>query len=134
MLHVRSPVVDALRGLTAAATLLAAVVHLDLWAAGFRDIPTIGPLFLLDAISGILLGIAVVTWRHWVPALLAAGYGAGTVGAYWVSVVHGLFGVKEVTHGWSVVLAEVAEYAALGFGIAVVVLLRPRTAPARSRG
>jgi hypothetical protein len=131
---VRALLADVLRGLTSAAVLLAAVVHLDVWASGFRDIPTIGPLFLLDTVSGLVLGVLVVAWRHWAPPLLAAGYGAVTVGAYWISVVHGLFGVKEVTYGWSVILAEVAEYAAVVFGVAAALCLRPsrpRTEPTR---
>jgi len=125
-------VIDLLRGVTAAAVLLAGVVHLDLWAGGFREIPTIGPLFLLDAVAGVALGVLVVTWRHWAPALLAAGFAAATVAGYWVSVVHGLFGVKEVTSGWSVILAEVTEYVAVVCGLAVVVLLRPRRRPVES--
>src|SRR6516162_7327326 len=38
-------------------------VHLHLWLEGYRQIPTDGPLFLLDAVTGLaLLGwIALVT-------------------------------------------------------------------------
>ena len=119
----RNYTIDVLRGLAAAGVLLAAVVHLDLWASGFRDIQTIGPLFMVDAVAGIVLGVGVLVWRHWLPALLAAGFGAATVGAYWISVVHGLFGVKETTSGWSENLAEGAEYAVLAFGLAAALLL-----------
>ena len=118
---------DAFRGLTAAAVLLAAVVHLDVYEEGFRYIATIGPLFLLDFWAGLLLGVTVATWRHWLPALLAAGFGATTVAAYWISVVHGLFGVKEGTDGWPEILASTAEYAALGFGLAAAGLLWQRS-------
>lgn len=115
--------IDALRGLTAAGVLLSAVVHLDMYAQGFSDIAVIGPLFLLNVVSGLVLGVAVLTWRHWIPAALCVGFGAVTAVAYWISVVYGLFGVKEVTGGWAVILAEVGEYVAVLCGVAVAGML-----------
>jgi len=128
----RTQLIDALRGLTAAAVLLAAVVHLDLYEQGFRDIATIGPLFLLDFAAGLVLGVTVLVWRHWLPVLLAAGFGAATVAAYWISVTRGLFGVREVTGGWAEIVAETAEYAAVVFGMSAAVLLRPQRARRRA--
>lgn len=125
---VADAVADALRGLAAAGVLLSAVVHLDLYLAGFSDIATIGPLFLTNAVGGLALALTVLVWRHWLPALLAAGFGAVTVAAYWVSVVHGLFGVREGTHGWPQTTAASAEYAAVVFGLGAVAALRRRAA------
>lgn len=122
----RTAAVDLLRGLTAAGVLLSAVVHLDLWdVQNFRSIDTIGPLFLLNVIAGLVLGLAVLVWRHWLPNFLAAGFGASTVGAFWIAVVRqdGLFGVKETATGSSQVLAAVAEYVAVVFGLAAAYLL-----------
>ena len=117
---------DIARGLAAAGVMLSAVVHLDLWALqGFRDLSVIGPLFLLNGIAGIVLATVVVCWRHWLPALAAAGFGAATVGAFWISVLHGLFGLHEIATGSSQVLAEIAEYVAVAFGLAASVGLRP---------
>jgi hypothetical protein len=115
---VRTQFVDLWRALTSAAVMLSAVVHLDLYAVqDFRAIATIGPLFLLNVIAGLSLGVLVLIWRHWLPPLLAAGYGAATVGAFWISVVHGLFGLHEKAGGSSQVLAAVAEYSAIVFGL-----------------
>jgi hypothetical protein len=119
----RNFVIDTSRGLAAAGVFLAAVVHLDLWVQGFRSIATIGPLFMLDFVAGMIIGVGVLVWRHWLPALAAAGFGAATVIAFWISVIHGLFGVKETTGGSSEILAEIAEYTAVAFGLAVVLML-----------
>jgi hypothetical protein len=119
----RNYLIDTSRGLAAAGVLLSAVIHLDLWVQGFRSIATIGPLFMLNFVAGMIIGVGVLVWRHWLPALVAAGFGAATVIAFWISVVHGLFGVQETTTGSSEILAEVAEYAAVAFGLAVVVML-----------
>jgi hypothetical protein len=115
--------IDTARGLAAAGVLLSAVVHLDLWNQGFRSIATIGPLFLLNFIGGMIIGVGVLVWRHWLPALLAAGFGAVTVIFFWISVIHGLFGVKETTSGSSEILAEIAEYSAVAFGLAAALML-----------
>jgi hypothetical protein len=133
----RNYVIDTSRGLAAAGVFLAAVVHLDLWVQGFSSVATIGPLFMPDFVAGMITGVGVLVWRHWLPALAAAGFGAATVVAFWISVVHGLFGVKETPTGSSEILAEVAEYSAVAFGLAVaVILLRQpksgRQSPSRS--
>jgi hypothetical protein len=108
---------DVARGLAVAGVLLSADVHLDLWyTGGFREIPTIGPLFMLNAISGLVIGLVVLSWSHWLPALVAAGFGAGTLLAFYLSVTVGLFGLHEVASGQPQVLAEVAEYVAVVFG------------------
>jgi hypothetical protein len=119
----RNYMIDTSRGLAAAGVFLAAVVHLDLWVQGFSSVATIGPLFMLDFVAGMIIGVGVLVWRHWLPAVAAAGFGAATVVAFWISVIHGLFGVKETTTGSSEILAEVAEYTAVAFGLAVAVML-----------
>lgn len=128
-------VTDLCRGLAAAGVLLSAVVHLDLWdVQDFRQIDTIGPLFLLNAIGGLALGLVILVWRHWLPVLAAAGFGVTTLVAFWISVVRGLFGLKEVATGSAQILAEVAEIVAVVFGLAAAALLRSRSARRRSTG
>jgi hypothetical protein len=133
----RNYIIDTTRGLAAAGVFLAAVVHLDLWVQGFRSISTIGPLFMLDFVAGMIIGVGVLVWRHWLPAFAAAGFGAATVVAFWISVVQGLFGVKETPTGSSEILAEVAEYSSVAFGLAVagMLLCQPKSgtpSPSRS--
>jgi hypothetical protein len=80
-------------------------------------------LFLLNVVAGLVIGVGVLVWRHWLPAVAAVGFGAATVVAFWISVLRGLFGVKEVATGTPEVLAEVADYAAVVFGLAAAALL-----------
>jgi hypothetical protein len=71
------------------------VIHLKLWSDGYKDISVIGPLFLVQGIASIVLGVAVVALR-WL-ALLAAGAVAGVATAVGLllSVYVGLFGYTE---------------------------------------
>ncbi len=59
------PLVLVLRLLGAVLLAAMAGIHLYLWAAGYRDIPTIGPLFLLNVVAGGVLCLAVLAapWR-----------------------------------------------------------------------
>jgi hypothetical protein len=70
-------------------------IHLRLWLAGYRQIPTNGPLFLLDAVAGFILAAVVLAWPRPLAGLLAAGYTAATLGALLISLSVGLFGFRE---------------------------------------
>jgi len=103
----------------AGAVLLAVTgaIHLDLYLTGYRDIPTIGPLFLLQIIVAFALAVAVAL----VPGVLAAAAGAGfaiaTLGGYLLTVWVGLFGFQEVrtTAGLVAGLVEVAAFGVLAY-------------------
>src|ERR1700679_1090192 len=84
-----------LTGIGAGFLVWSAVIHLELWSDGYRDISVIGPLFLVQGIACIILGVAIVAFR-WL-ALLAAGAGAGVATAVGLllSVYVGLFGYTE---------------------------------------
>lgn len=106
-----------LRALTALGVLVSGVVHLWLWYDGYRDVAVIGPLFLLNAVAGVVIAGAVLTWRHWIPLLLAAGFGAATLGAFLLSTTVGLFGLNETFWGVSQLIAAVAEILAVVAGL-----------------
>jgi urea transporter len=81
-------------GLTAAM----AAIHLRLWDEGYRYLTTIGPLFLLNGVVGILLALAllVAPVRRLAPvAAVTALFTAGTLGALFLSLTTGLFGFSE---------------------------------------
>jgi hypothetical protein len=70
-------------------------IHLHLWQEGYRQIPTNGPLFLLDAVAGFVLAGVLLVWPRPLAGLLAAGYTASTLGALIISLSVGLFGFRE---------------------------------------
>lgn len=111
-----------LRGLCAAAVLLSADIHIVLWAEGFSDIAVIGPMFVLNAIAGLVIGVGLVVWRHWLVAFLAAGFNAATLAAYYLSVTIGLFGFKETSVGTQQFLAEIGEIAGLVTAVALLIV------------
>ncbi|PKW17124.1 hypothetical protein [Saccharopolyspora spinosa] len=84
-----------LRVLVAAGLLGSAWVHLVVWFDWAGDTDVIGPLFLVNLVAGVVIAVAVLIWRHWLPVLAAVGFGAATLLAYWLSVTVGLFGVQE---------------------------------------
>ena len=98
-----------------------AAIHLDLYLTGYRTIPTIGWLFLLQVIAAFGLGLAVlaIPSRLVITGRLAAAAGAGfalaTLGGYILSVWIGLFGFKEVrtTTGIVAGAVEVAAFVVL---------------------
>ena len=84
-----TPVAAAMLVLGAALLMASAVIHLHLWAAGYRHIGTIGPLFFAQAAFGILLSLLVALVRRIFIALLGALFALGTI----VGLLHGgLFG------------------------------------------
>ena len=96
-----------------------AAFALGLWSEtdGYRSIPTIGPLFLLQSITALVIGIGVVAIRRLWAAVVGMGFALTTIAGFLLSVAVGLFGFKD---SW------LAPYAKQAFTIeilAVVVLM-----------
>ena len=107
-------------------------IHLDLYLTGYRTIPTIGWLFLLQVITAFGLGTIVLVSSSRLVAAAGGGFAIATLGGYLLSLRVSLFGFREVrtTAGIVAGVIEVATFAALA-----AVVLRPsvqarRTAPA----
>jgi hypothetical protein len=86
------------------AALLAAMaaIHVYLYLNGYRSVPTIGLLFLLNGIGGSVLTIAVLAAPRrflGIAALLGALFDLGTLAALVTAIVipGGLFGFQEST-------------------------------------
>ncbi len=79
----------------AALLVWSAIIHLMLWSDSYRHIPTIGPLFMVQGIAGILIALAVVALRGPLVLAGAALFAAGTLGGLLLSVHVGLFGFRD---------------------------------------
>ncbi|MFZ0250055.1 MAG: hypothetical protein WAL61_08920 [Acidimicrobiales bacterium] len=95
-----------------------AFIHFHLWSepGGYRSIATIGPLFLLQSIAGLLIGVGVVAVRRLWAAVVGIGFALTTVAGFLVTVAVGLFGFKD---SW---VAPFAKQAFVIEILAVVVL------------
>lgn len=101
----------------AALVVTTATIHLYLWFDGYRHVPRIGPLFLLQAVFGLVLGPALALGRQVVLALVASGYMAASVVGLLLSATIGLFGFHDglgVPWATPSLVVELAGLALLG--------------------
>jgi predicted lipoprotein with Yx(FWY)xxD motif len=106
----------ALRVAGAGLLIATGAIHLDLYLTGYRTIPTIGWLFLLQVIAAFGLALAVGVLGSRMAAAFGALFGLATLGGYLLSIWFGLFGFREVrtTAGIVAGVIEVAAFAVLG--------------------
>ena len=111
-----------------------AAIHLHLWMEGYRDIPTVGPLFLADAVGGFVLAAVLVVWPRPLAGLFGAGFMISTLGGLIVSLNFGLFGFRESSGASfvveTIILESVGTVALLAWSAAVW----PGWAQSRSSG
>jgi hypothetical protein len=135
----RSPLVRAaitlVIALGAVCVIGSGVIHLYLWGKqfGYRSIPTIGPLFLIQGIACILIGLLTGITRRLVTVLVSAGTMIASFCALIIAVEWGLFGWQD---SWSAAYALTALYveiagAVLLLGAGVALAWSPRSASAR---
>lgn len=126
--------------LVGAALLLAmAWIHGELYELGYASVPTIGPLFLLNAVLGVIAAAALLsTPSRWLPLVELGGalLSFATLAALVMSVTVGLFGFSET---WAAPL--VGRTVAVESGGVVVLLTaavlhrrRPVSADRREEG
>ena len=120
-------VVVLLRVLIASLAAAIAGIHLDLWSSyGYRHIPTIGYLFMLNGVAGSLLAIASLTVPRRVLLLTwvgTAGFGTATLVALLVSINAKLFGFTETSNAPLLAPSIAVEAAAAITGVAAAIWL-----------
>lgn len=116
------------RWMAAVAILVSAAEHFRLWWFNdYRVLHIVGPLFLVNAIAGLVIAV-LLAWRaHPLTELAGLGFAVATLGAFFISVYHGLFGFQEVLSGTSQLIAGIAEAVA-------IVILTPAVAVRGLRG
>ena len=97
----------------AVCTVGSGVIHLYLWGKqyGYRDIPTIGPLFLIQGIAAILIGLIVIASRQVGVLLVAVVLLAASVTALVLAVEVGMFGFRDswlAPYAWTTLYEEIA--------------------------
>ncbi len=97
-------------------------IHLHLYLDGYRTVPTIGRLFLLNAVSAAVAVLALVAVpRRWLaPVALGGGLlEIGTLGGLVLSLTVGLFGFTESPRapfvGASIAVESAGTFLLLGF-------------------
>jgi hypothetical protein len=70
------------------------LIHLHLWDIAYRHVATLGPLFLLQAISAIVLAVAVLATRHILAVAAGLALAAGTIVGFILARTVGIFGFK----------------------------------------
>jgi predicted lipoprotein with Yx(FWY)xxD motif len=113
---------------------VSAGIHLDLYLTGYRKIPTVGWLFLMQVIVGFVLTIAALVTRSRLAAAASAALALSTLGAYLLAVWIGLFGFKEIRTraGIAAGLIEVAAFATLALAAVTAGPARHGSAPSGS--
>jgi hypothetical protein len=98
----------------AALAVYSGYIHLYLWGRQpfpYKDVPTIGPLFLLQGIVAILIGLLVAVSRRLWAVLIGAGLMVASVAALVYDVEVGMFGFKDslsVPYAKSTLYEEIA--------------------------
>ena len=105
-----------IRGIGGLAVVVSAAVHLYLWFDGVKDQGTVGTLFVVNVVAGLVIAVMLLRWRHWIPLLLLAGFGATTFGAFLIAVNGTLFGI-HTDWSWYAWVAAVSEVVAVVVGV-----------------
>ncbi len=107
---------DALRYAAVVAVLLVGGIHLQQYDSILKDVPTIGTLFILNAVgaAGIALAIAGLRGRALVlPALGGIALAGGAIVSVLIARYSSIFDYSEPTYRIAVVLSLVFEVAAV---------------------
>jgi len=113
---------------------VSACIHLGLYLTGYRSIPTIGWLFLVQVVVAFVLAVGALVTHSRLVAVAGAAFALSTLGCYLLAVWIGLFGFKEIRTraGLAAGLIEVAAFATLALAVAITGA-RPAAGPARPR-
>jgi hypothetical protein len=122
----------------ALALIVTGVVHLQqYYGVYYRVIPTIGPLFLVNFVLGVALGVALLAplphrarKLHRVAAIGGIVFAAGTIIGLAISENGTLFGFHEHGYRSAIVISLVAEAVAIVSLTMYLIVSRPLHTPA----
>jgi hypothetical protein len=103
------------------------LIHLHLWDIAYRNVATLGPLFLVQAIAALVLAVAVVATRHILVVAASLALVAGTIAGFFLARTVGLFGFKlTFTSGLATTVVVVEFIAVVTLALTAALLLRSR--------
>lgn len=108
---------------TAILLFVVTAIHLNLYLReDYNKIPTIGWLFLLTAVSGVVLAVGVLVRPRALTEAVAGLFAIGVLGAYLLTLLlpNGLFSFKEPGISYSGLFSIVAESAIVLLSILVL--------------
>ena len=105
--------VVVLRVVAAAAILVGGWVHLSLWQEYGSTIPTVGPMFVMDAIFSVFIAAALLVADDLFVLVVGIGFQAGALVALAMSYYSSLFGFHNPVISTDSVVAIVSETLAL---------------------
>jgi predicted lipoprotein with Yx(FWY)xxD motif len=113
---------------------VSACIHLGLYLTGYRSIPTIGWLFLVQAVVAFILAVGALVTHSRLVAVAGAAFALSTLGCYLLAVWIGFFGFREIRTraGIAAGLIEVAAFATLALAVAITGA-HPAAGPTRPR-
>ena len=79
----------------AALIVTTAAIHLHLWLIGYRHVPRLGPLFLAQAITGLVGGPLLALLRNLIAIAAGAGYMAASAIGLILSATVGFVGIHD---------------------------------------
>lgn len=104
-----------------------ASIHLHLWLAGYRHVPSLGVAFLAQAISGLIAGPLLAFTRHLLFVAGGAVYMAASAIALLLSDTVGFLGIHDSLAvpwaGWSIGV-EIAGFALFSAAGALLLVRR----------
>jgi hypothetical protein len=103
------------------------VIHLHLWDIAYRDVKTLGPLFLVQGIVAILIALTVLATRHILAVAAGLALCLGTIGGFIMARTVGIFGFKlTFSSGLANAVLIIEIIAVLMLAVTGALLLRQR--------
>lgn len=121
----RRPLTQALMVLAALLVVSSGAIHFYLWDIAYRHVATLGPLFLLQGVSAVIVALALVVLRWGVVIVAALGLMIGTLIGFILVITTGLFGFKlGFVSGWATLTLVAESLATVVLVIAAAMLWR----------
>jgi hypothetical protein len=87
-----SAALQALAVIDAGLLIASGAIHLHLWDIAYQHVPTLGPLFLVQAASALVLALTILVTRHLLAVVAGLALVAGTIIGFILVRTTGLFG------------------------------------------